>query len=197
MPLGRVPVMRADGKLIPDSHHIQAYLEARGADFQRGLSPQQRARSHMLIRTVEESLRMGLVHDRWLHPDVWPTLSQVFFAPVPEPARAQVAAEAQDHVRAGLMSHGIGQFDEADRLRRMQQDMDAVAATLGEQTFLFGDAPTAADAATGPVLDMILRLPAPTGLRQLVEQRATFAPYVDRVRAALYPHKVKVADLAA
>ncbi len=197
MPLGRVPVLRADGRLIPDSHHIQAHLESLGAEFNPGLTPQDRARSHMLIRMVEENLRMGLVHDRWLHPDVWPILSQIFFAPVPDPGRAEIAAQARDQVQAGLISHGIAQFDEADRLARMEHDLNALTLTLGDRPYLFGARPTAADAATVPVLDMILRLPAPTGLRALAQARPSLQAYVTRARAVLYPTKLDLAPQAA
>ena len=116
MPLGRVPVLRADDRLIPDSHNIQAYLEDHGAKLNDGLSATERAISHALVRMIEDGMRLGLVHDRWLHPDVWPVMRDQFFAQVPEQARETVGEEVRGHVRAGLMSQGIAQFDEADRL---------------------------------------------------------------------------------
>ncbi|WP_186766399.1 glutathione S-transferase family protein [Phaeobacter marinintestinus] len=197
MPLGRVPVLRVGDDLIPDSHNIQAYLETQGADFDGALTAWQRSQSHAIIRVVEESLRMGLVHDRWLNPQVWPIMSDAFFAAVPAPARAQVAEVAQEQVRQGLMSHGIAQFDESDRLMRMEKDLDTVTAVLTDQSFLFGAHPTAADAAVAPVIDMILRLPAATGLRKLAQARPTLAPYVGRVRSAIYPTDVQIASVAA
>ncbi|MCG8577174.1 MAG: hypothetical protein MI810_19990, partial [Flavobacteriales bacterium] len=100
MPLGRVPVLRVGDRVIPDSHNIQSYLESLGHCFDTGLSKIELAQSHMLIRTVEESLRLGLVHDRWLHPDVWPIMSDILFAPVPAEIRPQIKAEAQSHVEA-------------------------------------------------------------------------------------------------
>lgn len=188
MPLGKVPVLRVGERLIPDSHFIQAYLEEEaGANFHSGLSEAQKAESHALIRMVEESLRLGLVHDRWLDPAVWPVMRDGFFAGVPVEAREAVAAEVQAQVKAGLMSEGMARFTPQDRLRRMVQDLDAVQVTLGDKAFLFGDRPTAADAAIAPVLDMILALPAPTDLRKAAEGRAVFAPYAARVRASIYP----------
>lgn len=187
MPMGRVPVLRIGDRLIPDSHHIQEFLEEQGADFNPGLSADELAMSHALIRMVEESLRLGLVHDRWLDEAAWPIMRESFFAAVPAPARAEVAAEVQEMVRSGLMSHGIAQFEPQDRLRRLTKDLDVLERQLAGKQFLFGDAPTLADAAIAPVLDMILRLPAPTGLRQAAEARHLFAPYAARVRAAIYP----------
>ncbi len=187
MPLGKVPVLRVGERLIPDSHHIQAYLESLGADFHPGLSEQDRHATHALVRMVEENLRLGLVHDRWLNEDVWPVMRESFFAAVPAPAREQVAADVQAQVRAGLMGQGIARFDEADRLRSFHKDMDVLQFKLGDKPYLFGDQPSAADAAIAPVLDMILHLPAPTGLRQSAEAHERFAGYVHRVGAAIYP----------
>jgi len=189
-PLGRLPVLRVGDRLIPDSHHIQEYLEAQGADFNPGLTAAQRALSHAVIRMVEDSLRIGLVHDRWLHPDVWPILRDQFFAEVPAPAREAVAGEVQAQVRAGLMGQGIAQFSEEDRLRRLAKDVMALETLLGDGPFLFGDTPTAADAVAGPVVDMIRDLPAETGLRRLITDRPALVAYADAVRAAIYPARV-------
>lgn len=187
LPMGKVPVLRLKDRLVPDSHHIQAYLEELGTDFYPGLTQADKASAHMLIRMTEENLRLGLVYDRWLDAEVWPIMREMFFGQVPAAARDTVANGAQAQVRDGLMSEGIARFAPEDRLRRLTQDLDALQLTLGNKDFLFGDTPTAADAAVAPVLDMILQLPVDTGLKQAVQARANFAPYVTRVRAAIYP----------
>ncbi|PSL16560.1 glutathione S-transferase family protein [Shimia abyssi] len=191
LPLGRAPVLRAGDRLIPDSHHIQGYLEALGADFYPGVSDQDRAIAHALIRMTEENLRTGLVYSRWLDPQIWPIMREAFFADVPAPARADVANGVQEHVRAGLMAHGIAQFDPADRLHRLVKDVDAIELTLGRGPFLFGDLPTAADAAIAPVLDMLMTLPVETDIKRAVASRHTLTAYVSRVRAAIYPSMQK------
>ncbi len=192
LPLGKVPVAQVGDTVIPDSHNIQAYLESNGADFMPGLSRSEKAATHALIRTVEESLRLGLVHDRWLNDECWAVMKDAFFGAVPEPMRDQAADEARGHVRAGLMSEGIARFSPADRLARFDKDLEVVDATLDGKQFLFGDAPTAADAAVAPVLDMILMLPIATDLRKATEARPALAPYVARVREAIYPDAGKV-----
>ena len=83
-------------------------------------------------------------------------------------------------------SSGLKQKVE-NELKRMERDLAAIETKLGDKAFLFGGVATAADATVAPVLDMILQLPAPTGLRQAAEARHVFAPYAARVRAAIYP----------
>lgn len=188
MPLGRLPVLRtAQGRLIADSARIEAYLEAEGASFSAGLNAQDKACSHALIRMVEGHLVAGMAHDRWLRDDCWPIVRAAFFDRVPGPMRGVVAGMIRRKLRAAMTSHGIAQFSEAERLDRLGRDLDAITTTLGDKTFLFADHPTAADAATAPVLDMIRTLPCDTGLRRLVRENAALMGYLERARPALYP----------
>lgn len=187
MPYGRFPVLQSGDQLIPDSSFIQAHLEAQGAEFNTGLSQEDQARSHMLIRMVEESLRLSLVCERWLNDECWKIVWPEFFSQAPEPVRQELANGIRESVRAGLMSHGMAQFSEADRLRRVAADLDSLAGQLGDKAFLFSDAATAADAATVPVLSMLMNLPADTALRQLLRSYPTLVDYVARGRAAIYP----------
>jgi len=187
MPHGRLPVLKTSDRLIADTHHIQTWLESQGVDFNPGLDDADMARSHTLIRMVEDNLRCGLVHDRWLRNDCWAHYRAVFFGNVPRPLRRLISNMVRRKVRQGLTAHGIAQFSEDDRLDRLERDIAAVTAALGDQLFLFGDTPTAADAAILPVLDMIRTLPCDTGLRRLMQQNTTLCTYADRTRAVLYP----------
>lgn len=187
MPLSRLPVLKLNDRLIPDSHHIQDYLENRGADLFPGLTANDKAQAHFVIRTVEENLRMGLVHDRWLHDDCWSIVREAFFDEVPRLIRRPVTNGIRRKVRAALLSHGIAQFSEKDRLARLGRDLDALSRHLGGKRFLFGDLPCAADAAAVPVLDMLRTLPAKTPLRTMVRSRSDLMDYVTRGRAAIYP----------
>lgn len=188
MPLGRLPVLKtAEGRLIPDSAQIEAYLEAEGADFSTGMSEMDKAQAHALTRMVEGHLVAGMAHDRWLRDDCWPIARAAFFDRVSAPMRGLVAGMIRRKVRAAMMSHGIAQFSEEERLERLGRDLDAITTTLGDKPFLFAVHPTAADAATAPVLDMIRTLPCDTGLRRLVHGNAAVMSYLERARPALYP----------
>ncbi|CUH51391.1 glutathione S-transferase family protein [Shimia marina] len=186
-PLGKLPFLRFEDRLIPDSSNIEDFLAARGADFYPGLSQVDINHAHALKTMVENSLVLGMVHDRWMHPDVWAIMREAFFAEAPSELRDTLAAQAQDSVRAALMAQGIARFSPQDRQARFDKDLAAIETQLGGQEFLFGPTPSAADATIAPVLDMIQRLPAETDLRRAVAAKPTFTPYVARVRAAIYP----------
>ena len=187
MPYGRLPVLRAGDRLIPDSSNIQAHLESMGADFNAGLSAVEKAHSHALIRMVEENLRCGVVCDRWLDDACWPHTRDMLFGTMPAVLRRIIPGKIRKHVRRSMVAQGIAQFSAKDRLDRLKRDIDAIEQTLGRKPFLFGDAPTAADAATLPVLDMIRTLPCDTGLRRLVAENPALISYIKRARALIYP----------
>lgn len=187
MPYARLPVLKTPETLIPDSGRIQVWLEERGAGFDDALSGGERAHSHALVRMVEDGLRYGLVHDRWLRDECWAVLRDQFFGALPLPLRGTIAGSARKRIRRMLEMQGTAQFSEADRLSRMARDLDAIRETLGNTDYLFGPMPSSADAAIVPVLDMIRTLPCETRLRALVRDDDRISSYLDRASAVLYP----------
>ena len=187
MPLSRLPVLKDGDQLIPDSAHIQMYLEKQGVDFNKGLNETEKARAHALIQMTESGLYNILVTDRWLNDENWTHTRKAFFSSIPALIRGPLTRKLRKGVRAKMLAQGTAQFSEAERVERMKLDLNALALQLGDQTFLFGDTPTAADAAIAPVLDMILNLPVDTGARALLRNWGDLPAYVARVRAAIYP----------
>ena len=76
--------------------------------------------------------------------------------------------------------------------RMVEAHLTDLEGKLESHPFLFGDTPTAADAAVAPVLDMIVTLPVATDLRKAAEARAALAAYVAGVREAIYPDPARV-----
>jgi len=187
MPLGRLPVLRDGPKLIPDSASIQRHLERKAIEFDQGLSQTQKAQSHALIQMCEAGLYNILVHDRWLVDECWEHTRAAFFETIPWLVRGPLTRKLRKAVRTKMIAQGTAQFSEDERLERMKRDLSTLNTQLGDQAFLFGAKPTAADAAIAPVLDMILNLPAKTGARDLLRGWDDLAVYVARVRNAIYP----------
>lgn len=197
MPLGKLPVLRDGKSLIPDSANIQAHLEAAGADFYPGLSKAQRAQAHAMMHMAEDSLYLHLVYNRWLEPENWSVVRDVFFAAIPRLIRKPITGRIRKQVVAGLTSHGIARFSEVDRLARLSRDLNALSAQLAGKPFLFGAAPCAADASVAPVIGMLAELPADTATRNTVRARTDLIAYAERCRAAIYPQDTPALSVAA
>lgn len=186
MPHGKLPVLRTGSSLVPDSEFIQDWLTNQGADFYPNYTDQQKAVGHSLARMVEESLRLMLVHDRWLDERCWPHIWPIFFAEVPRPIRKLIARKARKSVKDGLLSNGLARMSTEQRLNKAANDLYALGRTIGANDFILGDTPTGVDASVLPVLSMIDRLPFETELTQLLRRQEWVESYLQRGRAALY-----------
>lgn len=184
MPLSRLPVLKEGDQLIPLSAHIQMHLEAKGVDFNAGLSDLEKAQAHALVQMTEAGLYNIPVHDRWLVDNSWKHTRAEFFKAIPWHIRGPLTRKLRKGIRAKMMAQGTAQFSESERVK---SDLVALSAQLGKSTFLFGEAPSAADATIAPVLDMILNLPVETAARSLLRSWDGLPAYVVRVSDAIYP----------
>jgi glutathione S-transferase len=185
MPMQKLPVIRHDGRLIADSNAIRHYLEARGHDFDAGLSPAERAQSLTLIRMIEEHFYVVL--DRWENETVWPKIRDTYFGGIPEAVRDQVTTDIRDTLLAGLRTQGEIRFSLEERLIRAKADLDAVRALLGDKPYLFGDTPSAADCTVAPMIAGAAATPADTPLATLVRDNKVLMAYCARFAAKAYP----------
>ncbi|NIZ13270.1 glutathione S-transferase family protein [Phaeobacter sp. HF9A] len=181
MPHHKLPVLRDEtGALIPDSEGIRRFLEARGAEFDPGLSDLQKAQSRLLIRMVDEALWLHLMCARWLEDDGWAGMTQTVFAGVPAP----VAEGFRAKVMQGLHFTGHSRLDRAERLLRLGQDLTALEAVLGDQPYLFGDRMTAADCSAATMLDALSRAPAARAVAEVTQNHPRLMTYVARIMEA-------------
>jgi len=184
MPFGKLPVLRADGRLIPDSDGIRNYLEDQGAEFDAGLSALDRANARAFIRMAEEHLYFHLIQDRWGNDEIWPILRETYFGGLPKVVMLLTGGLLRKQVLSGLKYQGTGRFAEHERVARVRRDLEAVTARLEATPFLFGDAPTSADASVGAMLQAMATSPKPTALSGTVSENKVLADYIMRVDAA-------------
>ncbi|SLN59809.1 glutathione S-transferase family protein [Ruegeria meonggei] len=185
MPHQKLPVLRTPERLLPDSDLIRDWLEAQGADFDTGLSDVQKAQSRALIRMAEEHLYFQIVLDRWGNDEVWPILYDTFFTGIPALIRRPVSNSVRKSVLKGIVTQGIGRFSLAERLDRVERDLEAISAYLWQSSFLLGDHPTAADMSVGPILAAMRATPADTPLTRRIKQDNLLNSYIDRVEQAI------------
>lgn len=183
----KLPALRTPDGLIPDSNFIAEWLEKQGADLYPGFGPRERATAHAVKRMVEEHLRYGMVHDRWLRDDGWAVLRQTVFGGMPAPVRLIVPGKVRGGIVAMLKKMGIARLSETDRLRMLEADLNALDTLLGDRPWFLSDVPTALDASVLPLLSMLDNLPCDTPLRRAVRGNARLMGYITRGRAQLYP----------
>lgn len=186
MPLAKLPAIGlADGTTIPDSDNIRAHLEGLGHDFDAGLSPRDRAVSRAFIRMAEEHMYFHQALDRWGDQANWEIIQQEYFGFLPALLRGFITRGLRKNLMRTMHGQGIGRLSVAQRLARIEPDLQAITDQLGERAFLFGDTPYAADASVGAILGGIIAAPAPTGLSRRVGNDPLLAAYVARCEVAM------------
>lgn len=196
-PTKKLPALRVGDRIIPDSNQILAWLEQNGAELFPRLSEAEKTQAHMLIRMVEENLRYGLLHDRWLDAGNWGQVRPVLFKDIPWPVSAVVPHVVRNQVRQATLAQGLTRLPEAGRLSNLGADLEALTMQLGDQPYLFGDQPCAADASALPVLSSIDNLPKQTPLRRMLRENTGLMRYIERGRAEIYPDPVSAISAAA
>ena len=186
-PKGKLPLLVDGDVKIPDSEDIRAYLEKKfDVDFDNGLTIEQRAMARAIIRMCDEHLYFALVCDRWLVDANWEIVREEFFGMIPKLVRGFVTKKIRKQARGSLHAQGMGRHSVEERLARADTDIRAITTLLGDKPFLFGDAPTSADASAGPILAAMAGAPTDTPLAKRVKADAPLVAYLERVQKALY-----------
>lgn len=183
-PFGKLPVLRAEGRLIADSDRIQDYLASKGTDFFAGLSDLDRANARAFIRMSEEHVYFHLLLDRWANDDIWPGIRDVYFETMPFGIRHIVASRVRRNLLKGMHHQGLGRLSETQRLERLEPDLQAIRTRLNHFPFLFGDKPCAADASVAPMLAAAVVSPGQTKLKSRIGEDKQLTDYAARVDAA-------------
>ena len=191
-PKAKLPIIEIDGRVVADSEQIRAYVEDAGnIDFDEGLSDRDRAISRAVIRMVEEHLYFAIVSDRWAEDDNWEYIRKAFFSDVPALFRGLVTRTVRKQALQQLHGQGIGRHSREERFDRVRRDIIAIRDLLGDQAFLFGDRPTAADYSVVPMLRASIVTPIEKPLGKFIKSDPKIMAYVTRVTDKCYPEAVK------
>lgn len=185
MPRQKLPAIRVDGRVIPDSDNIRDYLESLGTDFDAGLSDMERATSRAFIRMAEEHMYFHIVMDRWGDDAIWPTIRETYFSSIPKPIRGLVTGSLRRAAMKGMHGQGIGRLTPEERLLRIEADLTAITTRLWHGPFLFGDRPTAADASVAAMLCAMRATPGKTLLKTRIAEDEILCRYMDRAEDAM------------
>lgn len=159
-PTHKIPYINLDGQLIGDSQQIIETLKKRFGDkLDAHLTPLERARGHLVRRTLEEGTYWVLVHERWAEDAAWAGYQaqfKKFFPPLLAPL---IVPMIRRKTLGNLWAQGTGRHPAATICEMGKADLDAVSTELGDKPFLFGDKPTSFDAAVFGVTSGIEAFP--------------------------------------
>jgi hypothetical protein len=108
-PKGKLPYIVDDGEAVGDSTFIRWHIEKKyQIDFDRGLTPEQRAIAWAFEKMLEDHLYWAVVKDRWLNDANFAKGPRKFFRGLPAPLQPIVAAvrPAANSPKAARTGHG-------------------------------------------------------------------------------------------
>ncbi len=144
-PKKKLPILIDGNKTIPDSTHIQAYLEKElGVDFDSWMNPEQMAIAQSFRCLCEDHLYWVGVYVRWIENADYAKAE--FFGKVPPLMRNFVFNMVQKQVRTALFGQGMGRHTSKEIHAFGATDIKAITDFLGEKPFFFGDTPGSIDA---------------------------------------------------
>jgi glutathione S-transferase len=197
-PKGKIPYIDDDGEVIADSTFIRWHLEKKyKIDFDRGLTPEQRATAWAFEKMAEDHLYWALLDARWMNDANFLKGPSLFFRGVPAPMRPFIVAMVRRKVRHALHAHGMGRHSEAEIAALAIRSIDAIADFLGSKPFFMGSEPTGIDATVFAFAVGTLCPLFDTPSRAAAERRDNLRRYVGRMTARFYPGLNEVAGCTA
>jgi glutathione S-transferase len=190
-PKGKLPYIDDNGTRVADSAFIRFHLEERhGIDFDKGLTPEQRAVAWALERMCEEHLYWLLMHNRWVIDENFDKGARTFFDHMSFPMRPFIIAMVRRQYRSALKAQGLGRHSIAEMDRLAARDIETVAAVLGDKPWLMGDAPTGVDACVWSFVATLLCPLFEGGARRSGEKHRNLMAYRDRGMQRWFPELI-------
>jgi glutathione S-transferase len=156
-------------------------------DFDKGLSPAERAQAWAFEKLCEDNLYWAVVRMRWLDDANFARGPAKFFDSAPAPLRPLIGAMIRRSVRKALHAQGMGRYSEVEMERIAIRDIDAIAAQLGDKPWLMGAEPCSADASVHATIAGLLCPVFETPLRTAAEKHANLVAYSKRGMERWFP----------
>lgn len=177
-PKGKLPYIDHDGHKIADSSFIIEYLKRNFGDpLDANLSLLDKAKGHAVQRMVEDHIWWLMAQERWWAPEnpYWDTPGLL------QGADQATYDEFQTENQRKCIEHGVGAFTPDELRARGKADIDAIAALLGDQTFLLGEQPSSFDTTVYAFLWQILNAPYASALKDSASSQTNLVDYTKRI----------------
>jgi glutathione S-transferase len=195
-PKGKIPYVIEGERVIGDSTLIIEHLkQTRAIDLDRQLSPRDRAVSTAFRRMVKENLYWAVYTTRYTIPENWGhyrlLVGEILAPGAGAEVHEQIAAGIKAGIEAAAHGHGWGRhsLDEVALLTR--QDLEALSAWLGDNSWIMGgDEPTILDATVFGYVGNLIGTPFEDAISAHARSLTNIVGLCERVRARYFPELV-------
>ncbi len=186
-PRGKLPyIVDDDGTVVPDSTEIILYLKGKYGDPLDGdATPEERASMVAWSRMIDEhTYWCGVIQPRWRMDEGWEVYVPIIAQSKEVPGELRAALDAfRAHIRDEFDKQGMGLKSDEDVFETFKVDVDAIETFLGDKPFFMGEKPRSIDASLFSILTHTMEAPFAWPGRDYIRGKASFAPYLERMRA--------------
>lgn len=187
-PKGKLPYVDDDGLKIADSTFIRWHLESKyQVDFDQALSAYEKGVAWSVEKMLEEHFYWALVDARWCDDANFAKGPARFFDRALWLMRPIITVAIRRGVKSALRAQGFGRHTHDELMRLVAKDLESIAAILGNQAYLMGAEPCAADASLFPFLMGTLCPHFDTPMRDLTSNYDNLVAYTERLRQEFFP----------
>ncbi|AFT66921.1 glutathione S-transferase family protein [Cycloclasticus sp. P1] len=189
-PNGKLPFIIDEGKTISDSEFIIAYLQEKfDVQLDSKLTTKEKSTSYLMGKSLDENLYWCLVYSRWAMDDTWDYIKKAYFSSMPYPLNKIVPLIARKEVVKNLYKQGIGRHSTERVLKLTERSFSALASTLSDKPYFFGNAPSSFDAVAFGILAQFICVPIDNKANNLARNYLNLVQYCERILAEYYPNQ--------
>jgi glutathione S-transferase len=186
-PKGKLPFIQDRERTIADSYFIQQHFEQQGdSSLDTWLSEEQKAFSHLIIKSLDENFYWTIVYSRWMRDDTWPLIKAAFFGNMPFPLRQIIPTLARKNVKSALLKQGIGKHSDAEIMQLAKHSLQSLSVLLGDKAYFWGAKPSSLDATAYAFLANVILVDIDNPLTTLARSFCNLVEYCQRVRQEFY-----------
>jgi glutathione S-transferase len=182
-PLGKMPYIEDEGRILADSSFIIEDLKSRYGDpLDAWMTAPERATALAFQRLLEENLYWAVVYTRWVEPQGWEMTREAFFGKLPAPLNWIVPPLARRGLIKELRGHGMGRHSREEILAIGRRDITALADFLDDKAFFMGAVPSSLDACAYAFLANLIWVPLASELKLHAQKYPQLQAYCERMR---------------
>jgi glutathione S-transferase len=186
-PLGKMPYIEDQGRLLADSSFIIDDLKLRYGDtLDAWMTPAERATALAFQRLLEENLYWAVVYTRWVEPGGWKLTREAFFGKLPAPLKWIVPPLARRGLIQELRGHGMGRHSREEILAIGRRDITALADFLADKPFFIDARPCSLDACAYAFLANLIWVPLESELKLHAQKYPQLQAYCERMRCRFH-----------
>lgn len=189
-PYGKMPVLRDDQCVIPDSSFILQYLENKYGKLNANLSPKLEAIGLAMQRTIEEHLYFVILYSRWVDKSGMQIIDAAFRPLFPKLIAKWILIYLRRSLYRQGVYQGIARHPIEDVYSQGIADIQAIDTWLADNSYCLGETVSVIDATLFAFLATILLTPLDNPLRVALKQEKRLVDYCDRIRNRYFLDKM-------